>query len=89
LGLAVVSAIKVLVPIVAQGGEVDLAARLLGYSHSNLARYGSAWSSFVGVSGDGVVQSLRDSLSEQRLFELLAEGAEWNEDQAVDAALSV
>lgn len=64
----------------------DLASRLLGFADVNLR---NRQEMLVDVDPDWFLKPLRDQLGEQHLAELMAEGAAWSHERAIEEALTV
>ncbi len=75
--------------LLALRGEVNDAARLIGYVNEQYKELGNERESTERWGYEKLVAALREQLSEAEIEKLAAEGAAWSEDQAVDEALKV
>jgi hypothetical protein len=70
------------------GGRAQLAARLLGYGVAFYAK-GTASREFTEISTyDRLTSELSRQLPSEEVAHLMAEGALWNEDRAVEMAMT-
>jgi predicted ATPase/DNA-binding CsgD family transcriptional regulator len=67
----------------------EVAARLLGYAEARFPTQASPRDTWVEVDPERFIQPLRDRFGDERLADLMAEGAAWSEDHAVEEALTV
>ncbi len=86
---AVVRVVEHLALVAARAGRTDTAARLLGYGAAFYAG-GTASREFTEMSTyDRLTADLTKVLAEDRMESLMAEGAVWSEDRAIEVATSV
>ena len=71
------------------GGDAQRAARLCGYVDAQKRRLGQERTAAGKVAYGKLIAALRDTLSEDKIKNLAAEGAGWSEDRAVEEALKV
>jgi predicted ATPase/class 3 adenylate cyclase/Flp pilus assembly protein TadD len=84
----VVSAVQTLGGVAVHREDFERAARLLGYSEANAARF-FGQNPWVDFDIESLLRPLRDRLGEETLAALMAEGAAWAEDRVVEEALKV
>jgi predicted ATPase len=72
----------------ALGGTVESAARLLGFTDAWYTASGAARDEAVAGDCDRLKRRLGESLSQDRIDTLMAEGAGWSPDDAAKAALA-
>jgi predicted ATPase/DNA-binding SARP family transcriptional activator len=82
-------AMQVLAGVATQCGDHDVAARLLGYAEARFPVQRIPRDMWVEADPEWFKQPLREHLDDPCLEELMAEGAGWSEDQAVEEALKV
>jgi tetratricopeptide (TPR) repeat protein len=82
-------ALQHLAVLAALGGRARRGAQLLGYVHAQLAALGLQREPTEQWLFDKLMAVLRETLSEDEIATLAAEGAAWSEDQAVEEALKV
>ncbi|MGA9943736.1 MAG: tetratricopeptide repeat protein [Candidatus Cybelea sp.] len=82
-------ALQHLALLLALRGEVNDAARLIGYVNVQFKELGNEREATEKWGYEKLVAALREQLSEAEIEKLAAEGAAWSEDQAVDEALKV
>ena len=70
-------------------GDARRAAQLLGYVDARYQELGTEREPTEQWSYDTLMATLRETLSEDEIAKLAAEGAAWPEDHAVEAALGV
>jgi tetratricopeptide (TPR) repeat protein len=70
-------------------GELERAARLLGYAHARFTEQRIPPNAYVDVDPEWFLGPLRERLGERRLMELMSDGAAWSEERAVDEASHV
>jgi len=80
-------ALQVLAGVAMHCADYDVSARLLGYAEARFALQKIARDMWVEVDAHWFVQPLRDHFGKARLEELMAKGAAWSEDQAIEEAL--
>ncbi len=71
------------------GGDRLGAARILGYVDARLDAVEALRQHTERQEHDKMLAALREALGEDQLAKLMAEGAAWNEDRAVAAALAI
>lgn len=86
---AIAPAVQVLAGVAMRRADHDIAARLLGYAEARFALQKISRDMWVEVDPEWFMQPLRDLFGDARLAELMAEGAAWSEDHAVEEALKV
>lgn len=69
------------------GGDARRAGKLLGYVDAQFAELGMHREPTEKWGRAKLIASLREKLSEDEIAKLAAEGREWQEDQAIEAAL--
>jgi predicted ATPase/DNA-binding SARP family transcriptional activator len=82
-------AIQVLSGVAMARTEPETAARLLGYAEEWFRKQTIPRDFWIEVDPEWFIQPLRDHFGNDRLAQLMAEGAAWSEDQAVEEALKV
>jgi len=65
------------------------ATRLLGYAEARFRELPIPRNAYVEIDPDWFLNPLRDHFDDTRLAQLMAEGAAWSEDQAIEEALKV
>ena len=75
--------------LLALRGEVNVAARLIGYINVQLKELGYERQFTEKWGLEKLMAALREQLDEAEIEKLAAEGAAWSEDQAADEALKV
>ena len=85
----VVIALQHIALLLALRGEVNDAARLIGYVNVQYKELGNEREATEKWGYENLMAALREQLSEAEIEKLAAEGAAWSEDQAVDEALKV
>ena len=75
--------------LLALRGEVNDAARLVGYVNVQFKELGYQREATEKWSYDKLMAALREQLSEAEMEKLLAEGAAWSEDQAAQEAIKL
>lgn len=83
------AALQVLAGAATQRGEREAAARLLGYAEARFPELPIPRNLHVEVDPKCFIQPLLDYFGDARLAQLMAEGAAWSEDQAVEEALKI
>jgi non-specific serine/threonine protein kinase len=73
--------------LAALGGEVRRSAQLLGHVDAQYAALGMQREATEQWGYDKLIAALRETLSEDEIAQLAAEGAAWSEDRAVEEAL--
>ncbi len=87
--LDIVVALQHLALLAALGGDPRRGAQLLGYVDAHYAQLGMQRESTERWGYDKLLAPLRESLSDDEVANLAAQGAAWSEDQAVEEALKV
>lgn len=82
-------ALQILAGVASQTARHELAARLLGFAEAGFQRRGLARDFWVEVEPEWFIRPLRDHFGETKLAELMAEGASWSEDRAIEEALEI
>ena len=82
-------ALQLLAGVAAQRGERERAARLLGFAEASFRVQTFPRDTYVEVDPEWFIGPLRSHFSDGRLAELMAEGAAWSEDRAIEEALKV
>ncbi len=82
-------ALQILAGVATQRDQRDVGARLLGNAESRFREQPVMRDTFVDVDPYYFMKPLLDRFGDVRLAELMAEGAAWSEDQAVEEALKV
>lgn len=82
-------ATQVLVGVAIREGDFDSAARLLGYAKANFPELMLSRDAYIDMDREWLLQPLRDHFGEDRLARLMAEGAMWSEDQAIEEAFKI
>jgi predicted ATPase/DNA-binding CsgD family transcriptional regulator len=82
-------AIQVLAGVATLRGRLEIAARLLGYVEMRFPKQAYPPNTVVEVDPQWFIGPLREHFGDSRLAELMAEGATWSEDRAIEAALTV
>lgn len=72
-----------------RGSKLELAARLLGFAEARFSEQAFPRDTYVEVDPEWFMTSLRDHFGEERLADLLADGAAWTEERAIAEAVSV
>jgi hypothetical protein len=72
--------------LLARRGEVNDAARLVGYVNVQLEELGVERPDTEKWGYDKLMAALREKLGEDEIERLVAEGSAWSEDQAVERA---
>jgi hypothetical protein len=85
--LTIAIALQHLALLAALGGDGRRAALLLGYVDARYAGEGAQREYTEQWGYDKLLAALRETLSEDEIASLLAEGATWSEDRAVETAL--
>ncbi len=85
LPLGVYSALQLLAGVAVHFKRYDLSARLLGYAEPRL----SANALHPDVDPEWFLQPLREHFGASTLAELMADGAAWSQDRAIDEASTV
>jgi tetratricopeptide (TPR) repeat protein len=85
LPLGVYSALQLLAGVATHCKRYDLSARLLGFAEPRL----SANALHPDVDPEWFLQPLREHFGVSTLAELMAEGAAWSQDRAIEEALAV
>jgi hypothetical protein len=75
--------------LLAPRGDVNDAARLIGYVDRQYKELGNEREATETWGYEKLMAALHEQLSEAEIEKLAAEGAAWPEDQAVEAALKV
>lgn len=75
--------------LLALRGEVDDAARLIGYVNVQYKELGYERETTEKWGYDKLMAALHEQRSDAQIEKLAAEGAAWSEDQAVEEALQV
>jgi predicted ATPase/class 3 adenylate cyclase len=75
--------------LLAQGGEVNGAGRLIGYVDVQYKEVGLERESTERWGYEKLMAALREQMSEAEIEKLAAEGAAWSEDKAAEEALRV
>ena len=75
--------------LLALRGEVNDAARLIGYVNVQFKELGNERETTEKWGYEKLMAALREHLSKTEIEKLAAEGAAWSEDQAVEEALKV
>jgi tetratricopeptide (TPR) repeat protein len=83
------AALQVFAGVATQRGEREAATRLLGYAEARFPELPIPPDMNVDVDPEWFIRPLRIHFGDTRLAQLMAEGAAWSEDQAVEAALKV
>jgi hypothetical protein len=86
---AIVRASEHLALVAALEGEAELAARLLGFTETFYAKGSASREWTEQVTHQRLVAKLAKQLSPARLSQVMAEGAGWNEQLAIEAASAV
>jgi tetratricopeptide (TPR) repeat protein len=89
LSIGIPDAIQWLAGVAEHQGDLERAARLFGYAEAVFARQLSERDPFEQMDWEWLIQPLRDHVGKEQLAMLMAEGAAWSEDQAVEEALKV
>jgi predicted ATPase/DNA-binding CsgD family transcriptional regulator len=79
-------AFQIMAGVSAQRGDLDRAARILGYAHLRFSQQRILPNTLVDVDPEWFLNPLREHLGEDRLAQLMAEGAQWSEEHASDEA---
>jgi len=87
LGIAI--ALQHLALLAGLVGSVRRGAQLLGYVDAQYSRLGMQRATTEQWGHDKLMAALRETLSEDEIAQLAADGAAWSEDQAVEAALAM
>ena len=87
--LCIAIALQHIALLLALRGEVNDAARLIGYVNVQFKELGNEREATEKWGYEKLMAALREQLSEAEIEKLAAEGAAWSEDQAVDEALKV
>jgi hypothetical protein len=87
--LLIAAALQHLALLAAIGGDVRCGAPLLGYVDAQYTALGQQREPTEQWGYDKLMSALRETLSEDEIATLGAEGASWSEDQAVEEALKV
>ncbi len=82
-------AFQILAGVCSARGEFDRAAHLLGYANARIAQQRIPPNAYVDVDPEWFLGPLRERFGEQRLVQLMSEGAAWSEERAVDEARRV
>jgi predicted ATPase/DNA-binding CsgD family transcriptional regulator len=85
LPLGVYSALQLLAGVATHCKRYDLSARLLGFAEPRL----SATALHADVDPEWFLRPLREHFGVSRLSELMAEGATWPEDRAIEEASTI
>jgi predicted ATPase/DNA-binding CsgD family transcriptional regulator len=89
LSHGIAPALQVLAGVATQRAKYDVAARLLGWAEARFPLQAIPRDAIVDVDPQWFILPLRDHFGDVRLAGLMAEGAAWSEDQAIEAALKV
>lgn len=87
--LPIAVALQHLALLVALRGEVNHAARLIGYINVQFKELGQERETTERWGYEKLMFALHERLSDAQIEKLTAEGAAWSEDQAVEEALKV
>jgi predicted ATPase len=87
--LSIAIALQHLALLAGLGGDARRAAQLLGYVDAQYTVLGMQRESTEQWGYDKLTAALRETLSENEIAQLAAEGAAWSEDRAVAQALAV
>ncbi len=87
--LYIAGALQHIALILALRGEVNDAARLIGYVNTQFKQLGYEREATEKWGYEKLMATLYEQLSEAEIEKLAAEGAAWSEDRAVDEALKV
>ena len=87
--LLIAIALQHLALLLALRGEVNDAARLIGYVNVQYKELGSEREATEKWGYEKLMAALHEHLSEAEIEKLAAEGAAWSEDRAVEEALKV
>ncbi|HYK54072.1 MAG TPA: tetratricopeptide repeat protein [Candidatus Eremiobacteraceae bacterium] len=82
-------ALQHLAALAALGGDARRGAQLLGYVDAQLTALGMLREHTEQQGYDKVMAALRETLSEDEIAQLSAEGAAWSEERAVEEALQL
>jgi tetratricopeptide (TPR) repeat protein len=83
------AALQLLAGVAARRGAKAYAARLLGFAEARFAEQTLPRDAFVEVEPEWFLGPLRDHFGEEVLRELMAAGAAWSEDRAIEEALKI
>jgi hypothetical protein len=85
----IATALQHLALLLALRGEVNDAARLIGYVNVQYKELGMERETTERWGYDKLMAALHEQLSDAQIEKLAAEGAAWSEDHAVEEALKV
>ncbi len=87
--IVITIALQYIALLLALLGDVNGAARLIGYVNLQFKELGYEREITEKWAYEKLIAALREQLSEADIEKLAAEGAAWSEDQAVEEALKV
>jgi tetratricopeptide (TPR) repeat protein len=83
------AALQLLAGVAVLRGLYNQGARLLGFAEARFAEQTIRRNVWVEVEPECFIEPLRDHFGEERLAELMAEGAAWSQNRAIDEALKI